>query len=154
MTLPTDPRAELRLQRTVLISAIRELEDAFAADGHGLGEFSRVLQLMREHLLLAAFVDRTDTEPAPPMNEFASCTHPHAKADTPWCQRCGAWRAPTDGSWQRSDLALRVPAHDTDRPPADPTLLTCSACGGTGLLPGEHVDVSRVCSDCYGQGCL
>ena len=37
-------------------------------------------------------------------------------------------------------------AHDTDRPPADPTLTTCATCDGTG-----HVG-SMVCAECYGVG--
>jgi hypothetical protein len=41
-------------------------------------------------------------------DELAHCTHPYAKPETPWCQRCGAWRSPVDGAWQRSDLGLRA----------------------------------------------
>lgn len=69
-SLPLDPLAELRAQRALLITAIRECEDALSTvvfrsrdelAGYALTE---LLLQMREHLLLAAYVDRADTVPS------------------------------------------------------------------------------------------
>jgi hypothetical protein len=110
-----DPLAELRSQRVLLLTAIRETEQLLATvvfrsrDELAAAALTELLLQMREHLMLEAFVDRTDT--APP-----------------------------------------AAAHDTLPPPADPTLLTCAACEGTGIY-GTCEDDARVCVACHGQGC-
>jgi len=137
MTLPTDPRAELRMQRALLISAIRDVEHVIEENGDGVirvDALSRLLELMREHLLLAAFVDRTDTDPAPRIDE----------------SRCNCDNGPHP---QHQPYCLALQSHDTDRPPADPTLVTCTGCNGTGYVHGDNLAGVKVCSDCYGQGC-
>ena len=41
---------------------------------------------------------------------------------------------------------------DTDRPPADPTLTTCTKCKGTGYVEGDSLAGMFICPDCFGVG--